>query len=141
MLIHYKALSVCAAVAMTGLSVLVATPAIAKSQPVVVTAPRSDDLPTEHVGYQDLNLVLVADQAKLQNRVGSAVKRVCRISDYYAERSLTSFADYMDCSHFAWGGANPQISAAIDRAVALAQAGNGAAVGSVAISVTAPTGA
>jgi UrcA family protein len=141
MLIHYKALSVCAAVAMTGLSLLAATPAIAKSQPVVVTAPRSGDLPTEHVGYQDLNLVLAADQAKLQHRVGSAVKRVCRVSDYYAERSLASFADYMDCSDFAWGGASPQIAAAIDRAVALAQAGNGVLVSSVAITISAPAGA
>ena len=63
MLKHYKALSLFAAVAMTTLSLLAVAPAQAKSQPMVVTAQRTADLPTQRVSFADLNLASAADQA------------------------------------------------------------------------------
>jgi len=139
MSIHYKVLSLCAAVGMTALSLLAATPAVAKSEPFVVTAQRVSDLPTQHVSYRDLNLALASDQVRLNRRVGSAVQQVCRIGDYQADRTLASRTHYLGCSDFAWSGARPQIAAAIDWAVKLAQAGNGAPVAaSAAITVSAP---
>jgi len=141
MFIHYKALSLCAAVAMTAVTILAATPAVAKSQPVVVTAQRPADLPTQLVSYRDLNLAAAADQVTLERRVGFAVKRVCRAGDYDAGKSLTSLSAYLGCSDFAWNGARPQLAAAIQRAQALALNGGGAAaVGSLAITVSAPAG-
>jgi UrcA family protein len=139
---HYKALSLCAAVAMTAVSVFAATPVVAKSQPVVVTAQRAADLPTQLVSYRDLNLAAAADQAMLVRRVGYAVREVCFERDQRAERTLKALGHYEACSDFAWDGARPQLAAAIGRAQSLALNGNGAtAVGSLAISVSAPAGA
>ena len=141
MSIHYKALSLCAAAALTTLSVVVVTPAQAKSQPVTVTAHRAGDLPTQRVSYADLNLASASDQDILERRVGSAVKIVCLERDQRAEKTLTSFTHFVACRNFAWDGARPQLAAAIDRARGLALNGNGAvAVGSLAITISAPAG-
>jgi len=141
MLVHYKALSVCAAVAMTALSLLAVTPAVAKSTPMVVTAHRATDLPTQRVSYRDLDLASAEHQAALENRVGYAVKKVCLAGDQQSQRTLESYTLYVACSDFAWDGARPQIAAAIDRARALALNGKGAvAVGSLAIAISAPAG-
>ena len=141
MLKHYKALSLFAAVAMTALSLLAVAPAQAKSQPMVVTAQRTADLPTQRVSFADLNLASAQDQRILNRRVGSAVKIVCLERDQRAEKSLASFGEYGVCSDFAWDGARPQLAAAIDRARAMALNGNGAvAVGSLAITISAPAG-
>lgn len=141
MLNHYKALSLCAAVAMTAVSLLAATPVLAKSRSVVVTAQRVSDLPTRRVSYRDLNLASVVNQRTLDRRVSYAVKDVCRINDYYSDRTLKSYGHYLACSDIAWGGARPQIAAAIARAQAMAQTGNATeAVASLAISVAAPAG-
>jgi len=126
---------------MTALSLLAVTPAVAKSKPMVVTAQRAADLPTEWVSFRDLDLVAAEHQVALERRVGYAVKKVCRASDQQAQRTLESYTLYVACSDFAWDGARPQIAAAIDRARALALNGNGAvAVGSLAIAISAPTG-
>ena len=138
MLIHYKALSLIAAVAMTTVSLLAVTPAQAKSEPVVITGQRVSDLPTQRVGFADLNLASAQDQLTLDRRVGSAVKQVCIASGHTIERNLEARASYRGCSDFAWDGARPQIAAAIDRARALALNGNGAmVVGSIAVSAPA----
>jgi UrcA family protein len=142
MLIHYKALSLCAAVALTTLSAFAISPAQAKSAPVVVTAHRVGELPTRRVSYRDLNLASATDQATLQSRVGSAVKQVCGERIQNAEKTLAAFNRYSACRGFAWSGARPQVAAAIDRARALALNGNGAvAIGSLAITISAPAGA
>lgn len=141
MLKHYKALSLCAAFALTSLSLFAVAPAHAKSDPVVITGQRISDLPTQRVSYRDLNLASAADLAALERRVGSAVKSVCLERDQRAEKSLASFGEYVACSDFAWGGARPQLAAAIDQARALALNGNGSvAVGVSAITVSAPAG-
>jgi len=142
MLIHYKTLSLIAAITMTGMTLLAAAPALARPEPMVVTAQRTVDLPTQRVSYRDLNLAAAQDQRTLERRVGRAVKQVCRIEDYHASKSLRSYAIYLQCSDFAWGGARPQVAAAIDRAHALALNGSDAvAVGSLAITVSARPGA
>lgn len=139
MLVHYKALSLCAAVAMTAVSLLAVTPVHA--QTTVVTAQRSSDLPTKRVSYRDLNLAAAADQKLLETRVGFAVKQVCQERTQQAEKSLASFTRYSACRDFAWSGARPQLAAAVDQARALALNGNGAvAVGSLAITISAPSG-
>ena len=141
MLKHYKALSLCAAVAMTTLSLLAVAPAHAKSDQMVVTAQRTADLPTQRVSFADLNLASAEDRGILDRRVGSAVKIVCFERDQRAEKTLSSFGEYVACSDFAWDGARPQLAAAIDRAQAMARNGNGAvAVGSLAITISAPAG-
>lgn len=142
MLKHYKALSLCAAAALTGLSVIAVTPAQAKSDPVVITGQRIGDLPTRRVGFADLNLASAAGQRTLERRVGFAVKQVCFAGGHAIDQTVESYANFRGCSDFAWDGARPQIAAAVDRARALALNGNGAvAVGSVAITISAPAGA
>jgi UrcA family protein len=142
MLKHYKALSLCAAVAMTSLSLIAVTPAQAKSDPVVITGQRVSDLPTQRVSFADLNLAAAADQVTLERRVGSAVKQVCVASGYTIEANLRARASYSGCSDFAWDGARPQIAAAIARTQAVALNGIGSdAAASLAITVSAPAGA
>ena len=141
MSIQYKALSLCAAVAMTAVSLVVVAPVHAKSERMVVTAQRASDLPTQRVSYRDLNLASAADQVTLERRVGYAVKQVCQERNLLGEKSLAAFSHYVACRDFAWDGARPQIATAVDRARALALNGNGAvAVGSVAITISAPAG-
>lgn len=139
MSIQYKALSLCAAVALTTVSLLAVAPV--QAQTTVVTAQRSSDLPTKKVRFADLNLAAAADQVALERRVGFAVKQVCGERVQNAEKSLASFTRYGACRDFAWSGARPQIAAAVDQARALALNGNGAvAVGSLAITIFAPAG-
>jgi hypothetical protein len=70
------------------------------------------------------------------------VKQVCGERAQNSEKTLASFNRYSACRDFAWAGARPQVAAAIDRARALALNGNGAvAVGSLAITISAPSGA
>jgi len=142
MLKRYEALSLCAAVAMTSLSLIAVTPAHARSEPVVITGQRASDLLTQRVSFADLNLAAAADQTTLVHRVGSAVKQVCVASGYTIEANLRARASYLGCSNFAWDGARPQIAAAIARtpAVALNDIGSDTAA-SLAITVSAPAGA
>ena len=136
---HYKALSLCAAVAMTAVSLVAVSPVHA--QTTVVTAQRDSDLPTRRVSFADLNLASAQDQRALERRVGSAVKQVCFAGGHVIDQSVASYVSFRGCSNFAWGAARPQIAAAVDRARALALNGNGAvAVGSVAITISAPAG-
>ena len=142
MLKHYKAQSLCAAAAMTILSLFAVTPAHAKSDPVVITGQRVSDLPTRRVNFADLNLAAAADQRALERRVASAVKQVCFAGGHAIDQTVKSYVNFRGCSDFAWDGARPQIAAAVNRARAFALNENGAvAVGSVAITISAPAGA
>ena len=120
MLIHYKALSLCAAVATTAMSLLAVAPAHAQSEPVVITAPWAVDIPMQRVSYRDLNLIYAPARITLIRRVDYAVKQVCRASEQQAVRTLESYMQYLNCSNFAWSGARPQMAAAINRAWARA---------------------
>ena len=141
MLIHYKALSLCAAVATTAVSMLAVAPAHAQSEPFVVTAPRTADLPTMRVSYRDLNLTYAPARVALIRRVDYAVRQVCFERDQRSVRTLTSQMQYFDCSKIAWNGARPQLAAAINRAWATAaRTRHGAVAMSGAITVFAPAG-
>jgi len=141
MLVHYKALSLCAAVATTALSLVAVAPAHAQSEPFVVTAPRAADVAVMRVGYRDLNLTYAPARVTLIRRVDYAVKQVCFEHDQMAVRALPATMEYVNCSTVAWNGARPQLAAAINRAWAqAARTRNGAVVMSGAIIVSAPSG-
>ena len=118
MLIHYKALSLCAAVAATAL--FSAAPAQAQTEPVIVTAPRASDMPRWWVSYRDLNLTFAPHRVTLMRRVRYAVNMVCQERDMRAGRSLTEYSHYITCRNYAWNGARPQVVAAINQAWARA---------------------
>jgi UrcA family protein len=120
MLIHYKALSLRAAIVTAALSVLAVSPALAQDESLLVTAPRAVDMPTMWVSYRDLNLTYAPARVTLIHRVDYAVRQVCQESDQRAVRTLRSHMDYVSCSNFAWNGARPQLAAAFNRAWARA---------------------
>jgi UrcA family protein len=127
-----KTLSLLAACAVTAGGLAIAAPAVGKERPVVVTAP-SEDIPTRYVSYRDLNLATPLGEKALFNRVGYAVKDVCiestgRDAHFYIE---------MGCRKFAWSGARPQISQAVQRARELAQFGTSSSP-AVAIAIAVP---
>ena len=142
MLIHYKALSLSAAVAATATGMLAVVPVHAQSEPFVVTAPRAADVAVMRVGYRDLNLTYAPARVTLIRRVDYAVKQVCFEHDQRAVRALPAHMQYVDCRTLAWNGARPQLAAAINRA--WANAGRtrqgAAAMGGLAITVSAPAG-
>ena len=90
--------------------------AAGEAEPVVVTAQRQADEPTEIVSHRDLRLTLAADQRRLDRRVEAAVKNVCGYNDTVAARSVTTYSHYHSCRGVAWSGARPQIAAAVARA-------------------------
>jgi UrcA family protein len=90
--------------------------AAGEAEPVVVTAQRQADEPTEIVSHRDLRLTLAADQRRLDRRVEAAVKNVCGYNDTLAARTVASFSHYHACHGVAWSGARPQIAAAVARA-------------------------
>ena len=133
MLRHYKALSLCAAVVATAVSVAIAVePANAKSKPVIVTAQR--EVPTRQVGYRDLNLAAFQDRKILIRRVDLAVGEVCA----EANGTLAQVDHDSACRAIAWKGARPQIARAIDRATRLAANGGAPALASLAITISRP---
>jgi len=142
MLIHYKALSLCAAVATTATGLLTISSAQAQSEPFIVTAPRAPDVAVMRVGYRDLNLTYAPARVTLIRRVDYAVKQVCFEHDQRAVRALPAHMEYVDCSTLAWNGARPQLAAAINRAWANAgrTSYGAAAMGGLAIVVSAPAG-
>ena len=114
MLIHYKALSLCAAVATATLSLLAVAPANAQSD-IVISGPRVSVLQVKRVNHADLNLAYSQHQRMLVRRVDWAVKEVCRDRLQHAENTLTSFRRYRECRDFAWNGAAPQVARAVYR--------------------------
>ena len=136
---YRSSLTFVAAVLTSAVLVSSAAAAAAPSQPVVVTAPRSTELETRLVSYRDLNLGLSQDQRTLHRRVGFAVNDVCGRDDFYAARTVRAFSLYRACSDVAWGGATPQIAAAIGRAMAGLDA-SGSQVAGSAITVSARAG-
>jgi UrcA family protein len=116
MLIHYKALSLCAAVAVTAVGLLAAEPAYAQSEPITVTGPRVSVLQIRRVNYADLNLAYWQHQRVLVSRVNFAVKQVCAERLTNKENTLASSTRYFQCREYAWNGAAPQVARAVYRA-------------------------
>ncbi len=98
-----------------------ATPALASTSPVIVTAPSEEERSTRVIRYGDLDLTVARDQKRLDRRVGGAIEDVCGMSQYHAERTITARAPYRACSNEAWTRAR----AAMQAAIALAQSGAG----------------
>lgn len=98
-----------------------ATPVLADTSPVTVTAP-NEDTRSSSVPYGDLDLSLVHDQKRLDRRVDGAIKNVCGLREYHAARTVAALAPYQACSAKAW----PRARAAMKSAIALAQGQAGA---------------
>ena len=79
----------------------------------------ADDVPvTEGVTYEDLNLTLPKDQAKLKRRIGYAASRVC--AEVFSVTPSPLFAN-SKCFRAAIKNADSQMKAAITRAIARAR--------------------
>jgi UrcA family protein len=116
MLIHYKALSLYTAVAVTATGLFPVTPAYAQSEPITVTGPRVSILQIRRVNYADLNLAYWQHQRVLVSRVNFAVKQVCAERLQNKEHTLAAFTRYTQCREYAWSGAAPQVARAVYRA-------------------------
>jgi UrcA family protein len=131
-----KALSMCAAVGITTVGVLVMSPdhASARGRPIVVTS-SSENLIVRRVSYADLNLASATGEKVLNRRVGSAVGSLCREATGSDTRSLNVSISMIRCSDQAWTGARPQIERALQRAHEIAATGS-SAIAAVAITIS-----
>jgi UrcA family protein len=86
-----------------------ATPASAQEPPLVVYG-EAINAQTERVAFADLDLASARGQARLHNRVGGAIERVC---DLDVGRQGLQDRDYYRCADSAWGAAAPQIAEAV----------------------------
>jgi UrcA family protein len=104
-----------------------ATTTQAQNRPVVVYG-EPQQVNTERVAYDDLNLAASAGRKTLYSRVGSAVRNVC---DFDA---IGIASDYRTCAGLAWKDARPQIDAALAKADELASKGESYVAGAITIS-------
>ena len=112
------------------LLVSAATAQAAQDRPVVVYAEPQENIRTEHVSYRDLDLALAKDQKTLNQRVGTAVRRVC----YDGNHTPGVDEGFRACASDSWTLARPQIGRAIARAEQLALNGQSSiAAGSIVI--------
>jgi UrcA family protein len=116
---YTKAISMCATVA--GLLV-VATPAVGRGAPVVVTAPH--DMVTRHVSFADLNLASAPGERALNRRVESAVADLCNEATGGNDGGTQYKYSMIRCSGEAWNSAQPQIDRAVQRAHEIAATGS-----------------
>jgi UrcA family protein len=107
-------ISLCGACAITASGLVISTPVLA--EPITVMGPRDDDRMVRLVSYRDLNLALAQDEQRLVQRVGGAVRSVCREEMIY-------LLGHRSCRNRAWNGARPQIAQAIERAKQIARNG------------------
>jgi UrcA family protein len=94
-----------------GSALLIVAASPAHGQPPVEVVAQKD-VPTRIVPFGDLSLATKAGQRILFRRVGYAVREVCPDEDLAG-----AYYDSEHCKKFAWQGARPQISRAIDRAM------------------------
>lgn len=103
-----KALTVVAAL-LSGMTLCYAATASAQEAPVFVYGDASGAR-TERVAFADLNLASAAGKARLLNRVGAAIERVC---DLELGRDGLQDRGYYACADAAGEAAEPQIAEAI----------------------------
>ena len=127
-----KFTSLLAACAVTFVVFSATAPAMAKQQPIVVTA-TTGDVPVRYVSYRDLDLTSAKDEKLLVRRVRNATYDVCTesVPDGTAINSA-----FLACRTHAWRGASPQIDRAVTRARDIAVNG-WSAIAPVAISISA----
>ena len=114
-------------------SLIIAAPANAQGNPVVVYGHEDENVRVERVSYADLDLATVPGERRLNSRVSGAVKRVCLYRD--GTRGL-QWTSYNICAAGAWDGATPQIAQAVQRAREIALTGKSSiAAAAITISV------
>jgi UrcA family protein len=135
---YARTISLCAAVAITsGGLFLVASPALGRSGPIMVTASPPEDVVVRHVSYADLNLAADAGQRTLNRRVGAAVSSLCTEASGGNDGSTGFKYSMINCSSGAWSDARPQIARAVQRAQELAFTGK-TAIAAAAITISLP---
>lgn len=117
MLARFNRPAVAVLTGMAAAFIFVASPAAAQDSDIVVRGV-PEGVNVQKVSYGDLNLRLIAHLEILNERVGSAVKRVC---DFQPRETIRGGFGYEDCSKAAWAGARPQIHRAYLRANRLAE--------------------
>lgn len=112
------------------LALLVGVASAAMAKDVTVVRDRlNENIPTERVFIGDLNLASAAGEKTLNSRVRGAVRRVC--VDQPASHP------YLNCEHYAWGEARPQMKRAVARAREIAATGT-SSIAPVAIVIAIP---
>jgi len=106
----------------TGTLTMIAAPAVAKGQPIVVTA--SEDELVRHVAYADLQLASAQGESLLNRRVDRAIASLCSEATDELDRSLQLRIAKGSCHSGAWDGARPQIALAVQRAHDIAMTGS-----------------
>lgn len=110
---YSKVLSMAAALAITATGLfLVASPASGEPRLIVVSPA---DVVTRHINYADLNLASAAGQARLVDRVRSAVGSLCDEAIGANDRTMRSQIAMNHCAKVAWSQAQPQISQTVLR--------------------------
>jgi UrcA family protein len=110
-----------------------AAPAIAREQPVVVTATNPEDVVSRDVRYGDLNLASVTGERALVKRVRHVVSDVCSEAVGGSRGYLLDQSE--SCKDASWQGASPQIDRAVQRARDIA-ANGWSAIAPVAIRIS-----
>lgn len=112
---------------------MIASPALAGQEPVVVYAEPEEAVRTERVSFADLDLATKSGERGLHRRVAAAVRTVC--ADDFTGSALPS-TEFYRCSDGAWAKARPQMAQAVTRAQQLALNGKSSlAAAAITISV------
>jgi UrcA family protein len=131
-----KALSIGAAVLVTaGGASVITSPASARTQRLVVTAPA--DTVSRHIGFADLNLVSPQGERALVRRVEYGVNDMCLDGSGGRDGSFDSKTYLVRCTGAAWDQARPQIANAVQRARDLAATGS-SSIAATALTITLP---
>jgi UrcA family protein len=133
---YAKALSFCAAIVVTAAGgSVVASPASARPQRVVVTAPAESV--NRHISYADLNLASSEGERALFHRVEAGVNDLCFDGSGGNDGSFV-YKDYMmRCSGAAWDQARPQMALAVQRAHEIAATGT-SSIAATALTIVLP---
>jgi len=131
-----KTLSACAAaLVIAGGAFGSASPALAKVQKLVVTAPAESV--SRHISYADLNLASADGERTLVHRVTSGVNDLCLDGSGGNDGSFV-FKNYMKrCSGSAWDQARPQMTRAVQRAREIAETGT-SSITAAALTISIP---
>lgn len=118
---HSKLVSISSAVAVALVTLTVATPAFAQTDPVVVAA-RSNTV-TRQISYADLNLAAAAGERTLKHRVSGAVSGLCLEALGGRDAGFAFKYSMIQCRTGAWDQAQPQMVRAVQRARDIASTG------------------
>lgn len=128
-------LACAAALVIAGGAFGAASPALAKVQRLVVTAPA--DSVSRHISYADLNLASTDGERTLVHRVTSGVNDLCLDGSGGNDGGFV-YKNYMKrCSGAAWDQARPQMARAVQRAREMAATGM-SSIAATALTISLP---